>query len=273
MTVMLQPLEVRRLGVVSYAEGLALQRALVDDWKVGRIPDVPLLLEHPHVITLGVNSGQRPFSHSSPPRRLLAARGVEVHETGRGGDVTYHGPGQLVGYPVIDLEPDRCDVHAYVRDSEELMIRVCADFGLVRPPRLRGFLAAWVDTQRGPEKIGAIGVRISRWVTSHGFAFNVNTDLDFFRLIVPCGIAEHGVTSLEVAAPAVASRWRRSKMRSSSRFCERVRAQLLQRSRLVAEADDVFGLATRQGNTSRLILSRPRAMAEAWSRSEARMQS
>jgi lipoyl(octanoyl) transferase len=192
---MLQPLEVRRLGVVSYGEGLALQRALVEDRKAGRISDVLLLLEHPHVITLGVKTASA-RSHIVASPEVLVERGVEVHDTGRGGDVTYHGPGQLVGYPVIDLKPDRCDVHAYVRDLEELMIRVCADFG-VTARRVSGLSGAWVDTSRGPEKIGAIGVRISRWVTSHGFAFNVNTDLDFFRLIVPCGIAEHGVTSLE----------------------------------------------------------------------------
>jgi lipoyl(octanoyl) transferase len=172
-----------------------LQRALVEDRKAGRIADVLLLLQHPHVITLGVKADSA-RSHIVASPETLTARGVEVHETGRGGDVTYHGPGQLVGYPVIDLKPDRCDVHAYVRDLEELMIRVCADFG-VTARRLGGLSGAWVDTPRGPEKIGAIGVRISRWVTSHGFAFNVNTDLDFFRLIVPCGIADHGVTSLE----------------------------------------------------------------------------
>lgn len=192
---MLQSLEVRRLGVISYAEALALQRALVEDRKAGRTADVLLLLEHPHVITLGVKSDSA-RSHIVASPEMLATRGVEVHETGRGGDVTYHGPGQLVGYPVIDLKPDRCDVHAYVRDLEEIMIRVCADFG-VTARRVNGLSGTWVDTSRGPEKIGAIGVRISRWVTSHGFAFNVNTDLDFFRLIVPCGIAEHGVTSLE----------------------------------------------------------------------------
>jgi lipoyl(octanoyl) transferase len=192
---MLQPLEVRRLGIVSYAEGLALQRALVEDRKAGRTPDVLALLEHPHVITLGVKSHSA-RSHIVASPEVLAARGVEVHETGRGGDVTYHGPGQLVGYPIIDLKPDRCDVHAYVRDLEQLMIRVGADFG-VSARRVPGLSGAWVDTPRGPEKIGAIGVRISRWVTSHGFAFNVNTDLDFFRLIVPCGIVEHGVTSLQ----------------------------------------------------------------------------
>ena len=192
---MSQSLEVRRLGVVSYADALALQRTLVDDRKAGRAPDVLLLLQHPHVITLGVKTDSA-RSHIVAAPEVLAAKGVEVCETGRGGDVTYHGPGQLVGYPIIDLKPDRCDVHAYVRDLEQLMIRVCADFG-VTARRVAGLSGAWVATPGGPEKIGAIGVRISRWVTSHGFAFNVNTDLDFFRLIVPCGIAEHGVTSLQ----------------------------------------------------------------------------
>jgi lipoyl(octanoyl) transferase len=192
---MSRPLEVRRLGVVPYADALLLQRTLVDDRKAGRAGDVLLLLEHPHVITLGVKTDSA-RSHIVAAPEILAALGVEVHETGRGGDVTYHGPGQLVGYPIIDLKPDRCDVHVYVRDLEEVMIRVCADFG-VEARRVAGLSGTWVDTARGPEKIGAIGVRISRWVTSHGFAFNVNTDLDLFRLIVPCGIADHGVTSLQ----------------------------------------------------------------------------
>jgi lipoyl(octanoyl) transferase len=183
------PLRVRRLGLVPYAEGLELQRALVEDRKAGRIPDTLLLLQHPHVVTIGVKKDGR--SHILATPEQLSSRGVEVFETGRGGDVTYHGPGQLVGYPIVDLNPDRRDVHRYVRDLEEVMIRVCAGYGLIAG-RSKGFSGAWI----GDEKIGAIGVRISRWVTSHGFAFNVTTDVDYFNLIVPCGIADRGVTSL-----------------------------------------------------------------------------
>ena len=182
-------LEVRRLGLVPYLEALELQRSLVEERKAGRIPDTLLLLQHPHVVTIGVKKDGRSHIIASPER--LASLGVDVFETGRGGDVTYHGPGQLVGYPVIDLNPDRRDVHVYVRDLEEVMIRVCADYGL-DAGRIKGLSGTWV----GAEKIGAIGVRISRWVTSHGFAFNVNTDTEFFKLIVPCGISDRGVTSL-----------------------------------------------------------------------------
>jgi lipoyl(octanoyl) transferase len=186
---MSRPLEVRRLGLVPYADGLELQRRLVDDRKADRIPDTLLLLQHPHVVTIGVKKDGR--SHIIATPEQLRSRGVEVFETGRGGDVTYHGPGQIVGYPILDLNPDRRDVHHYVRDLEEVMIRVCADYG-VAAGRSKGFSGAWI----GDAKIGAIGVRISRWVTSHGFAFNVATDVDFFDLIVPCGIADRGVTSL-----------------------------------------------------------------------------
>ena len=125
------------------------------------------------------------------PEEALRARGFEVFESGRGGDVTYHGPGQVVGYPILDLAPDRCDVHRYVRDLEEVMIRACADYG-VAASRLAGMTGTWV----GERKVGAIGVRIARWVTSHGFALNVSTDLAPFSLIVPCGIRGRGVTSL-----------------------------------------------------------------------------
>jgi lipoyl(octanoyl) transferase len=170
-----------------------MQRALVEERRAGRVPDLLLLLEHPHVITLGVKADAA-RSHLIATPDLLTAREVEVHETGRGGDITYHGPGQLVGYPILDLRPDRCDVHKYVRDLEEVMIRTTRDFGL-ESARIAGLSGAWV----GADKIGAIGVRISRWITSHGFAFNVTTDLDFFNLIVPCGIATGGVTSLSRA--------------------------------------------------------------------------
>jgi lipoyl(octanoyl) transferase len=191
---MTRPLDVRRLGVVPYGDALAMQRALVEERRAGRIADVLLLLQHPPVITLGVK-GDGGRSNIVAAGERLAELGIEVSETGRGGDVTYHGPGQIVGYPIIDLRPDRCDVHRYVRDLEEVMIRVCADYG-ISAGRVQGLTGAWV----GAEKIGAIGVRISRWVTSHGFAFNVSTNLQHFGLIVPCGIADRGVTSLERAS-------------------------------------------------------------------------
>ena len=186
----MRTIEVRRLGVISYAEGLEIQKGLVEQRKAGTIPDQLLLLEHPPVITLGVKS-RNDRSHIVASPALLEAEGVEVFETGRGGDVTYHGPGQLVGYPIIDLKPDRCDVHQYVRDLEEVMIRMAASFG-VEAGRIPGLTGAWV----GDAKLAAIGVRIARWVTSHGFAFNVNTTLSHFDLIVPCGINDKGVTSL-----------------------------------------------------------------------------
>ena len=182
--------EVRRLGRVPYADALTLQRLLVEDRRAGRIDDLLLLLEHPHVLTLGVR-GDGGRSHILATPEALGARGVEVHESGRGGDITYHGPGQIVGYPIMDLQPDRCDVHRYVRDIEEVLIRTASDYG-VEARRVEGLTGVWV----GREKLAAIGVRISRWVTSHGFAFNVTTDLDYFNLIVPCGIADRSVTSL-----------------------------------------------------------------------------
>ena len=195
----MRALEVRRLGLVPYADGLELQRRLVEERKADRIPDTLLLLQHPHVLTIGVKKDGKNHILATPDR--LSSLQVDVFETGRGGDVTYHGPGQLVGYPILDLNPDRRDVHRYVRDLEEVMIRVCADYG-VTADRVQGFSGAWI----GDEKIGAIGVRISRWITSHGFSFNVTTDTDFFNLIVPCGIADKGVTSLAVKlgrAPAL----------------------------------------------------------------------
>jgi lipoyl(octanoyl) transferase len=182
---------VRRLGLISYADGLVIQESLVKQRWSGEIGDTLLLLQHPHVVTLGVRTGGGRAHVLATPERL-AELGVDVHESRRGGDVTYHGPGQIVGYPILDLRPDRCDVHRYVRDLEEVMIRVAGEYGF-EARRIPDLTGVWV----GAEKIGAIGVRIQRWVTSHGFAFNVNTNLDYFRLIVPCGISDRGVTSLK----------------------------------------------------------------------------
>lgn len=183
-------IEVRRLGRVPYAEALALQHDLQARRVAQEIGDVLLLLEHPPVITLGRAARDTRNVLLSPA--ALAARGFEVHEVGRGGDVTYHGPGQLVAYPIVSLEPDRKDVRRYVRDLEEAMIGVCADHGLTAG-RSDGQIGCWI----GERKIGAIGVRISRWVTMHGLALNVAPDLSHFEVIVPCGIADRGVTSLE----------------------------------------------------------------------------
>ena len=185
----LRQLEVRRLGSVPYAEALELQRGLIEDRRAGRVPDLLLLLEHPHVLTVGVKGNG---SNLLATADLLASRRVTLHQAGRGGDITYHGPGQIVGYPIVDLRPDRCDVHRYVRDLEEVMIRVAGRYG-IEAGRLAGLTGTWV----GDDKLGAIGVRISRWITSHGFALNVSTDLDYFSLIVPCGITGKGVTSLQ----------------------------------------------------------------------------
>jgi lipoyl(octanoyl) transferase len=186
----MRPLEVRRLGLVDYRVALAEQAALVNDRQAGRIDDVLLFVEHPPVVTLGVRRGGRAHIVASPT--ALASRGIEVFETGRGGDVTYHGPGQIVGYPILDLKPDRCDVHRYVRDLEEVLIRAAREFS-VDARRVQGLTGVWVQEQ----KLAAIGVRLSRWVTSHGFAMNLDTDLQDFELIVPCGIADRGVTSLQ----------------------------------------------------------------------------
>jgi lipoyl(octanoyl) transferase len=184
-----KPLHVRRLGRIAYADALELQAELVLRRRAGEIPDTLLLLEHPHVITLGSGAHEENVLVSADER---AARGIELFATGRGGDVTYHGPGQLVGYPILDLKPDRCDLHRYLRDLEQVLIQVLAFYGLAAD-RKDGLTGVWV----GDRKLAAIGVRVSSgWITSHGFALNVSTDLSLFGTIVPCGIRDHGVGSI-----------------------------------------------------------------------------
>ena len=177
----------RELGRIDYASALELQRRLVIERQQGAIDDQLLLLEHPHVVTLGRNGHRENLLASD---EVLARSGVTFYPTDRGGDITYHGPGQLIGYPILDLREWKRDVAAYVRAVEEVLIRTLADFGIDagRIPTLTG---VWVDGR----KIAAIGVHISRWVTSHGFALNVSTDLSYFQYIVPCGLTKP-VTSM-----------------------------------------------------------------------------
>ncbi len=199
------------LGLIAYAEAWELQKRVVAARKAGAIEDVLLFCEHPHVITLG-RSGNRANLLAS--ESVLRQKGVEFFETSRGGDITYHGPGQIVGYPILNLGAIRRDVVWYVRTLEEAMIRATADLGIAAR-REPGKTGIWVDadqvadrskrdsslalgmTDQQAEKLAAIGVHISRWVTSHGFAYNVATDLRYFELIVPCGIADRKATSLE----------------------------------------------------------------------------
>ena len=178
-----------RLGRHDYAKIHALQERLVVARQKDEIGDTLLLLEHEPVITLGRAAKRENILWGL---EQLRERGVTVHDTGRGGDVTYHGPGQLVAYPIVSLSPDRQDVRRYVSSLEETMIRLAAEYGL-HAERSEGMNGTWI----GRRKLGAVGVRISRWVTMHGFAFNISTDLSAFQLIVPCGIADRGVTSLK----------------------------------------------------------------------------
>jgi lipoyl(octanoyl) transferase len=180
--------QVRELGRIGYQQALSLQQQLAAERKGGEVGDQLLLLEHPHVITLGRNGRAENLLASG---EILSRAGISFYPTDRGGDVTYHGPGQLVGYPILDLREWKRDVGAYVRAVEQVLIDTLADFGISagRIPRLTG---VWVDGA----KIAAIGVHLSRWVTSHGFALNVTTDLSYFQYIVPCGLTKP-VTSME----------------------------------------------------------------------------
>ena len=181
------------MGLIGYAEAWELQKRIVSARKAGAIEDVLLLCQHPHVITQG-RSGKR--EHLLASEQVLRQKGVEYYETSRGGDITYHGPGQIVGYPILNLGSIRRDVAWYVRMLEEVMIRTTAEFGITAE-RVAGKTGIWVKSGDTEEKLGAIGVHISRWVTSHGFAYNGSTDLRNFELIVPCGIADRKATSLE----------------------------------------------------------------------------
>lgn len=188
-----RPAQIRRLGHVLYAAGLRMQKAMAAHVKAGDQPDQVLILEHNPVFTLGRNA-ERSDIHVTD--EFLDARGVEVHETDRGGQVTYHGPGQIVVYPICNLRDGREDVGRLVRGLEEAMIRTAADYGITCY-RIPEFPGVWVDTPRGPEKLGALGIHLSRWITTHGIAFNVDPNLAHFKWITPCGITDKGVCSLK----------------------------------------------------------------------------
>jgi lipoyl(octanoyl) transferase len=186
-----RPLHWSWLGRVPYAEAVEMQHAARAALKAGEGPERFLLLEHPHVYTLGRNASAEDVL-AGPDR--LAAMGVGVAECDRGGQVTYHGPGQLVGYPVVNLSPDRRDIRRYVRDLQEVLVRTLADYGVAaRPGEEQAFIGVWA----GEAKIASIGVHLSRWITTHGFALNVSTDLSYFAGIIPCGLQQVSMTSIE----------------------------------------------------------------------------
>jgi lipoyl(octanoyl) transferase len=205
--------EVRDLGRAGYAEALAMQRELVEKRKRGLIPDQLLFVEHPHVITLGRN-GQ--LQHLLAGEDVLRRAGVTFCHTDRGGDITYHGPGQIVGYPILDLREWRRDVTAYVRAVEQVLIDMLAEFGIAAG-RIEGLTGVWVEGR----KVAAIGVHISRWVTSHGFALNLTTDLSYFQYIVPCGLARPVTSMAELGCRASRAEVVRALTRHFSRIFER----------------------------------------------------
>lgn len=238
------------LGRVSYAEGLEVQRRVVEARKAGRIGDTLLLLEHPPVLTLGRNSHRENVLASD---EFLTARGVELHEINRGGDVTYHGPGQLVGYPIVDLRgdlPGKRGPHLgpvdFMRLLEEVMIRVCYDFG-VPAQRIAGRTGVWTIASGSVQekKICAMGIHVSQGVTSHGFALNVTTDLRDFELIVPCGIADRQVTSLELESPESEDPSRQVTMRNAINSTSRNFGRIFDRQMIASSIDELLSITFR----------------------------
>lgn len=193
--------EVRRLGHVDYKAAWDLQRDLFDRRLKNEIPDTLLLCQHSHTYTVGKNGTDNVSKHLLLNHEQLRSHGIDVFEIDRGGDITYHGPGQVVGYPILDLNAHYRDVHRYLRDLEEAIIQTVKRWGIIGK-RIDGVTGVWVDTPRGPEKLCAIGVKVTRWITMHGFALNVNTNLDYFNHIIPCGISDKGVTSMAVLTGA-----------------------------------------------------------------------
>ena len=244
-------LNLLQLGRIPYAEGLAIQKRVVDARKQGTIADTLLLLEHPPVLTLGRNSRRENVLASD---ELLASRNVELHEINRGGDVTYHGPGQLVGYPIFDLRgdlPGKRGPHLgpvdFMRMLEEVIIRVCGDFG-IPAQRIAGRTGVWTkpyaaeSTSSAQEKkICAMGIHVSQGVTSHGFALNVTTDLRDFDLIVPCGITDRTVTSLELEAHATDDPSRQPTIQNAIHSTARAFGRVFARQMIAVESlDDVL---------------------------------
>ena len=211
-----RPAQIRRLGRVFYEAGLRLQEALATGVREGRLADQILLLEHPPVFTLGRNATRQDIHVGDA---FLDEQGVGVFETDRGGQVTYHGPGQLVVYPICNLGDGRRDLTRFVRGLEECMIRTAADFG-VTAQRLQGFPGVWVDTPRGWEKLGALGIHLKHWVSTHGIAFNVRPNLQHFGWITPCGITDKGVCSLASLVGEAAPTWEEAAERMERHFAE-----------------------------------------------------
>jgi lipoyl(octanoyl) transferase len=200
------PAQIRILGRVFYAAGLRMQKAMAEYVAEGARPDQVLILEHNPVFTLGRNATRQDIHVNDA---FLEDRGVEVFQTDRGGQVTYHGPGQVVMYPICGLKGNRQDLGRFVRGLEEAMIRTAADFGVVAD-RLKGFPGVWVETPRGFEKLGALGIHLKRWIPTHGIAFNVEPDLTHFRWITPCGITDKGVCSLKSLLGDASPTWQQA---------------------------------------------------------------